>query len=222
MAKNLRVVNGRRFGRVIVPDGRDRRFAIRAQSSTRKARTWTDTSPVLDQGATSECVGHAWAHWLSNNPVKQFLRATGIYELAKYRDEWRGEQYDGTSVRAGASVLKSLGMISEYRWATTLDSLIYALLEEGPVVVGTDWYEGMSKPAKIRDRYELQIGGRNQGGHAWLISSIDTTVERFGMKQSWGLKWADDGRAFVSFQTMDRLLRAQGEACLAIEASPGA
>lgn len=200
------------FGRIVVPDDRDHRFSIEPRKTSRVSRFWEDEL-VLDQGSTSSCVGQAWSHWLSSPPIEQFLRPLGIYDVCKFFDEWEGEEYDGTSVRAGAKILKMLGLISEYRWATSIDALAYSVLEEGPVVVGTDWYEGMDNGGV------LKATGRILGGHAWLIDGVNTETKMFRMKNSWGKDWGDQGRALVPFDQMQILLSSNGEVCLGIESA---
>ena len=134
------------FGRHAAPDPRDRRFLFRPRATRRRRRWWDDSRWFGDQGTTSQCVGFAWAHWLSCSPVRNWLDPAGIYTLAQHLDEWQGNDYEGTSVRAGAKVLKRLGLVVEYRWATAVEAISAAVLECGPVVLGTQWYEGMSSP----------------------------------------------------------------------------
>lgn len=208
----------RKFGRIHQPDRRDLRFAIRKATSSRKRKTWKDGTPSLDQATTPKCVGFGFSHWLLNDPIRQYIDPAGIYQFAKTLDGMGGG--DGTSVRAGAQVLKALGFISEYRWAFDLDTLIYTLLEEGPVVVGTEWYSGMDAPTG--PNWRLTPTGRYRGGHAYLLNAVDTVAQTFGMKQSWGVRWGNSGRAVISFADMEKLLRADGEACLAVERRPSA
>mgnify|MGYP006891290300 CR=1 FL=1 len=71
---------------------------------------------------------------------------TFLYNEAQKIDQWPGEDYDGTSVRAGAAVLKSKGYISGYNWAWDVETVVNALLTLGPVVVGTWWTYDMFFP----------------------------------------------------------------------------
>ena len=61
-------------------------------------------------------------------------------------DEWPGEDYDGTSVRAFYKWLKVKGFITEYRWAFDCETVINHVLGIGPVQMGTIWDESMSNP----------------------------------------------------------------------------
>lgn len=136
------------FGRRAALDPRDRNFPLRALLGPRSARMyryWNDSGWWGDQGPLPQCVGYSLVHYLEDGPVSQRGQAPCIAPAIVYReaqlvDEWEGEDYDGTSVRAGAKVLKEHGFIASYHWAFTLDELVEALLETGPVVMGTNWY----------------------------------------------------------------------------------
>lgn len=203
------------YGRVHVPDSRDRKYRLRVGASQRTSRYWRDTAWTGNQGGNPSCVGYAWKAYLTAAPLSQLKRLdpNGLYDLCKYRDEWNGEDYEGTSVRAGADVLKTLGLIAEYRWATSLESVANAVLELGPVVVGSDWYAAMDEPEKG----VIHAEGDVVGGHAYLITGVDTVRRRLRVRNSWGLEWGDKGRAWLPFSDFRRLLKSDGEACLAVE-----
>lgn len=203
-----------RLGRLVSPDDRDRRFQIRRQRSPLVRRYWRDSAAWLNQGDTPSCVGHAWSHWALNAPIIQSIDPMGVYRLAQCVDEWPGEEYDGTSVRAGAKVMELLGFISEYRWAWTLPPMIDALLTQGPVVLGINWYAGMDEPD--RDGF-LHPTGELVGGHAILATGIDVERKKIRLKNSWGQEWGENGRAWLSFDDARRLISEDGEVCLAIE-----
>lgn len=86
-----------------------------------------------DQGSEGACVGFGCSRAMS---LLNRVRYDGfwLYREAQKSDEWPGEDYDGTSVRAGLEVLRTVGPmraraqlvsagdgISAYRWATTVD-----------------------------------------------------------------------------------------------------
>ena len=202
----------RKFGRGHSKDRRDHKLT--GGKSSRKYRYWIDHQHTLDQGNTAHCVGYAWSHWLIAAPVINYVNPDGLYYFAKYVDEWKGEDYDGTSVRAGAKVLHHLGQVSSYEFTTKLDVLIYTLLEEGPVVAGMNWYRGMMKTDHEGFIYP---DGEYLGGHAIVLTGINVTEGYIRGKNSWGLTYGIKGRFKLTFEAMQHLLKEEGEVCIARE-----
>jgi hypothetical protein len=203
-----------RWGREAASDPRDQRFLLKLTESNAQQKTWFDQNWEGDQGPTPQCVGYAWAHWLDAEPIRQFAKPDGIYSLAQFVDEWEGTDYEGTSVRAGAKVLQSLGFIGNYQWAFSVDQVVQAILQQGPVVVGTDWLQGMMKPDKSG---MIRAKGKSLGGHAYVLTGVDRGKGVFKMKQSWGVSWGIRGRAYLPIEDFAILLDREGEACLGVE-----
>lgn len=213
------MADSRGLGRLpSAPDDRDRLYPMRSLFGavppvlTRHHRT----GPVLDQGNTSQCVGYAFRQLLNTAPVMQQggPSATDIYREAQRIDEWPGEQYDGTSVRAGAKVLHAEGYLSAYHWATRAEDVRDYILTSGPVVVGTDWLTDMFTPDK--DGY-LPVSGSFVGGHAYVLCGYSTGRSAFRIINSWGKGFGQAGRAWIRFDDFARLLSSNGEACAAVE-----
>jgi C1A family cysteine protease len=212
------------LGRKHAPDSRDKAYILKAAAPQRgvTSRTWY-VRGVLDQGATSMCVAYSGAKYLETHPVKNKLNMSlpTLYRECQRIDEWPGEDYDGTSVRALFKVLKREGYVSEYRWAWDVDTIVNHLLSTGPVVVGTNFYMGMMDS----DRYDfLRPEGESVGGHAYLLIGVDTQKKCYDgskgalrMLNSWGPRWSTNGRALISLKDMQRLLDEDGEACVATE-----
>ena len=214
----------RKFGRGYSKDKRDRNYELRRRSTTRTFRYWNANGWWGDQGYTSQCVGYGWAHWLEDGPVTHpgpapIVKPLSIYREAKQVDEWPGEDYDGTSVRAGAKVLQARGFVGEYRWAFSIGAVVNCLLERGPLVVGTDWYEGMADPEE-RDGGFIRATGDIVGGHCYVLNGVNTKQDKLRVKNSWGRQWGNGGHAWLSFADFAKLLREDGEACLAVEQHP--
>jgi hypothetical protein len=218
------------LGRRFAEDQRDRGFLLaRPITMPSGSRWWYDRAYWGDQGDAPHCVGYAWAHLLEDAPVSRpgpvpFHEPGDIYFRAQLVDEWPGENYDGTSVRAGAKVCQELGYLSSYRWAFDLATVVDALLKHGPVVVGTNWYDSMfmtlrRKDAQGRYRQMLVItpGASVAGGHAYILNGVNTAARIVRVKNSWGRSWASEGRAAMSFDTLERLIGEQGEAALPSE-----
>jgi hypothetical protein len=214
------------LGRRYAPDLRDRQYLIpkkRAEASEVRRRLWYSKG-VMDQGATSQCVAYAGTKYLASGPILNPppMPPDDLYARCQRVDEWEGEDYDGTSVRALFKVLKGTGHVSEYRWAFDCETVVNHVLTTGPVVMGTTWHMDMFDP----DRWGyIQPKGGEAGGHAWLIigayrdrSNPDGTLGAVRMVNSWGENWGrQKGRAWITFRDLDTLIKDYGEACVAIE-----
>lgn len=218
----------RGFGRLHKPDDRDKSFHVREllagvkEEYPIKSRHWWANGWWGNQGKTSMCVAYSWIHWLEDGPVTHTPRVPGktlidpvdVYNHAQSVDEFPGNAYNGTSVRAGAKVMRELGYISSYWWAWDIETAINAILELGPIVVGTNWYSGMSD---LDEKGFMSTNGRNLGGHAYVINGVYVDGERFRIKNSWGRRWGKKGFAWMSFSVLEQLIREDGEICLAKE-----
>lgn len=212
--------NGRKLTRHYLPDERDHHYPLqlilkKTASKTTLIKLWDDNGWWGDQGDTPQCVGYAWAHWLddklSNRKYSHpIIPPEIIYEGAKKLDEWKGEDYDGTSVRGGVKYLKAKGKVAKYYWGSSLEALTIAVQTLGPVVVGTSWYDNMFYPNKLG---QISATGDLAGGHAYLINGVDPVAKKFRIKNSWGKDWGLGGHAWISFSDMSKLIRESGEIC---------
>jgi hypothetical protein len=208
------------LGRLHIPDERDADYpfsSVLASSPvpTNKTKYYRAT-PVLDQGYKPHCVAFAWKQLLQSSPYCQGrqLKEDFIYELCQERDRWPGEDYDGTSVRAGAKVLKSLGFIDTYLWAQTAEDVKAWVLATSPVVLGTIWYSEMFKPD---EKGFVKAAGGIAGGHAYLCIGYSHKRKAFRCINSWGAGWGDKGRFWITEPDLNKLLSESGEACTARE-----
>jgi hypothetical protein len=108
------------------------------------------------------------------------------------------------------------GFWDEYRWCFSIEQVISAVMLEGPVVVGTDWYSGMDSPDMTG---RLTPNGVVVGGHCWLIygyipsGAVNTLTGRkvpsdiFLMQNSWGYGWGLAGCAWITVEDFDVHLR---------------
>ena len=173
------------LGRLPAPDARDQKFLLpnlRAEAAPVNYRYW-DCYGVLDQKDTPQCVGYAVWNWLASGPVKNVPKFTPewLYHQAQHNDEWPGEDYDGTSGRGAFKVLKSLGYVSSYSWATAAEPVINWLLTKGPVCVGTNWYRDMFTPDR---KGFLEPAGPIEGGHEWLLIGANRATRCTGQSEA--------------------------------------
>lgn len=214
------------LGRILsTPDERDKRFLL--PKTTREAaeitsKYWLSKGRTLDQGATPQCVAYAAVRLLTTHPiVNKPVDPVDLYRQCQTLDEWPGESYDGTSVRALFKALKLRELVTEYRWARDAQSVLTHVLTRGPVVMGTTWTVDMFTP----DRWGyIWPVGRPVGGHAWLIiganrekANPDETRGAVRMINSWGPRWGANGRAWLSLKALQTLIDDYGEACTATE-----
>jgi hypothetical protein len=220
-----------------VEDERDAQFPMAAQVPQRSPRTfryWNSNRWWGDQGGTSTCVPYTCAHLVErpNNRTTPWRSAGGhIYDrnLRKHRfigqqplidldagykwmqqnDYWPGEDYDGTSVRAGLDYLRKQGLITSYHWSHDVSTIATAILERGPVAVGTIWTMDMF--VADSNGY-ITPTGEDAGGHAYLLDGVNIRHRFFRLKNSWGRNWAKQGHARISFDNMQTLLDNYGEA----------
>lgn len=204
----------------------------------RRRRMWRAHRQRLDQGTEGACVGFGWTAELQAEPkivggangrigrytAQQF--AGRLYREAQQVDDWPGEDYEGTSVLAGAKALQDQGFIEGFRWAFNIDDVIDAVIEVGPVVLGIPWFESMydTRPSGLVD-----VDGRLVGGHCITVIGYDPSLRlpkegwtrRFEVlrwRNSWGETYGFKGDGFIKAEDLDRLLwgRYGGEACIPV------
>ncbi len=218
------------LGRRAKEDTRDQGYQIKTllraaavPFATGHYKYWWANGWWGDQGAFPHCVAFAWVHWLEDAPITHAPRAPGaptpfntdvIYRDAQRVDEWPGEGYAGTSVRAGAKVLRSLGLISAFHWAFDLDTTVDAIMELGPVVIGCNWYRDMFNPGS--DGF-LKVSGPSVGGHAFVLNGANLAKGFVRMKNSWGRNWGKNGYSKIHMEDLEKLIKRQGEVCIATE-----
>lgn len=203
------------FGRLLSVDGRDRLHLMPPLTVTRTQMFWI-TGPVLDQGSFPHCVGYAWKQFLQTTPRRTLVgpHAAQLYNEAQLVDEWPGEDYDGTSVRAGAKVLHARQYLSEYVWGYDTNTIKDFVLMRGPVVLGTIWTTGMMSPDSNGWVYPQ---GNVVGGHAYTACGYSTIRHAFRCINSWSRSWGQHGKFWLHENELSYLLSNGGEACSAIE-----
>jgi hypothetical protein len=203
------------LGRRVEFDERSRAFAIAPLLAAKPPRSYTWGCHVrLDQGDVGACVGFAWAAELAARPVitPGMTNASGLlfYRGAQAIDGFDDAQ-EGTSVLAGAKVVRTAGHIPQFRWGFGLGDTILAIGRGGPGVFGLNWYRGMSYPD---ENGVIHPTGPLDGGHAILGVGVSLTRQLVRLHNSWGASWGRGGDCYISFDDLDRLLHEDGEFCV--------
>jgi hypothetical protein len=184
--------------------------------------------PRYHQRNEGACVGFGWS-WVSSINNRRLYDARWLYKEAQRIDEWPGENYSGTSVRAGGEVLRTIGHrhiwhgisrdpdssdgISEYRWAQTVDEMRTAVTYGNAIVLGINWYTNFDQPEKVSSRNWIGRGdlGSIRGGHAICCYGASDRLQAFRLVNSWG---SDYPLVWIPYETMRRMLDENGEAAL--------
>lgn len=179
-----------------------------------------DLPECLDQGQQGACVGFGWTHELLAQPVRVVgVDPFAVYNRAKQLDDQPGEDYEGTSVLAGAKVIQELGHMTEYRWALSIEDVLATLAVHGPVVIGVDWYAGMED---VDAQGYIHPTGDVMGGHCTCLRGVvrDSNDPRGWAavgRNSWGRSWGIDGGDFrIGATDLDKLRATNGEFCVPV------
>jgi hypothetical protein len=210
----------RTLGRIVNHDPRSRAYAVVVDARPLRSVTWKRFGPCLDQGAVGACTGFSFFAMLSCLPFWKpmgtrapYSVADGIamYSAATRADGIRGVYPPDDTGSSGLGVCKAahkLGLIKSYRHAFGIQAALRALLD-GPVITGTNWYEGFDAPRG--PDAELVIAGAVRGGHEWMVRAVDLPGRRLFGDSSWGPSFGRLGGFSMSFDTWERLLREQGD-----------
>lgn len=187
---------------------------------------WTGGT-VLDQGQEGSCVGHGTVGEYLASPVRGVLPkgrdramtghelAVDVYNRARQLDEWPGEDYEGTSVRAGCLVGRERGWWTSFAWALNVNDVRRAL-DLGPVIVGVEWREGMYD---TDEDGMVTVSGDVVGGHCLVVTGYSPSYgrhgRRFRWRNSWGLTYGRGGNGYITPDDLQRVcFDAQGEAAV--------
>lgn len=214
-------------------DPRSLDYPIRAALPTAiedKPKQWK-AGVVLDQGQEGSCVGHGWTASLLASPkpfkttaIAGHEYAVNLYDQAKREDDEPGEDYEGTSVLAGAKVVQERGFIQKYHWAFSVEDVRDAVISSGPVTIGINWYESMyeTRPSGL-----VEVSGPLVGGHCLTITGYHPSMrikgedwnaryKVFRWRNSWGESYGLKGDGLIRYEDLRDLLAHNGEACIPV------
>jgi hypothetical protein len=190
----------------------------------------------------SSCVGHSGCY-IGSHTEGGLLDAKWLWERAKARDgipETNPGDNNGTTLRAGYEVRRREGLrrvvwdarqgryvsqepdpalrLASYWWATTVEGIRAAVAAGFIVQLGINWYRGDSRPIeKAGASWVNPNRGPLEGGHAIVVRRSSDRLEAFGLAQTWGLGYGDNGYVLIPMREVERRLAEDGEAGVIVD-----
>jgi hypothetical protein len=205
------------FGRHVDHDPRSRAFAVEEKAGQSiKSVEWQRMVGPFNQGRLGSCTGNAITGLLMTVPfyvpgrMLDEATAVALYERATHIDPYRGFYPPTDTGSSGLAVCKAArmaGFISGYRHGFSVHHLKVAL-QDGPVIVGTEWTEGMFTPDADG---VIAPTGAVAGGHEYEVLAWNEDTRFFKMVNSWGAWGPLGGYALISEENMGKLLAAKGD-----------
>jgi KAP family P-loop domain len=193
-------------------------YAVR--SSGRRERWWFSDGIWLNQGQTGDVVGFAWTHWLADRGLEvpgTELGADFATQLQREAQALGGGQVGpeyGARVEVAAQILVTRGLVEECYSFESVDAIVGAVLERGPVVAAFGWRQGMFTPVDADGWSVCRFDPDESvaGGHCVLLNGvaldlvIDGVTGFVRLKNTWGRDWADDGQALISIADLSAVI----------------
>lgn len=183
-----------------------------------------EISPVRNQGKEGACTGFALSSAVTLLNRQRHARLAAplvppmasprmLYEMAKLNDQWPGEDYEGSSIRAAlkgffnngacsedlapyvegekawhlskdhSEDARKLGLGAYFRLRPQIIDYHAALNETGVIYVSAMVHRGWQNP----DKGDIVPSNLTEGGHAFIIVGYDEAG--FLIQNSWGEKW---------------------------------
>lgn len=213
------VVDRPRLGRHVNHDEASKAYPAQLASNILDVRH-TRVSPILDQGNLGSCTGNAIVGCVGTEPRrKQAVElnedlAVTAYALATQLDPYAGTYPPDDTGSDGISVCKAavkLGLITGYDHCFGLEQALLALSLR-PVIIGIPWYDSMFEPDD-QHWVEIKPGAQVAGGHEICLDTLRPIGPHpyVSFANSWGTGWGNNGRARMSWATLDRLLSEDGD-----------
>ncbi len=147
----------------------------------------------FNQGSVPSCVGWGTSRAMA---LMNRLRYDGtiLYREAQKVDDWPGEDYGGTSVRAGCDIARTVGLwrsrggritgpcgedgIAANRWAANIEEIATCLspADDGAVILNRGWVEMLNSWGTFYPHYtRIPLGALNRlvfgdGGEAAIVT----------------------------------------------------
>lgn len=219
-----------RLGRHKAHDSRSLRYRAPAKAPrSLKSVRHQIKIPILDQGQVGACTGFTGCaaiatqhYWAASEPIltktEPSAFAFRLYSEATKIDPWPGtwEPDDtGSNGLSIAKVLRTMGLVSGYQHATSLEAALTALADR-PVMIGSGWRTQMFDPDS---KGRVNIGGNVEGGHEYLLDELDVSNQRVWIRNSWSEYWGIKGRAWLTWEDLRTLLMDDGDCVVLVPAT---
>jgi hypothetical protein len=221
------------LGRIQLHDEQSRAYRLRGRPQRGLHVRHAMNAPHTDQFYTSGCVGFSGTNLLNCTAAVRSRRKFNTvhvvdkgghtylgnndglhnYSEATKRDPfpWTYPPTDeGSSAIGLMKYWKQVGVISGYRWTFDFDSFL-AVLQQQPVLVGTNWYDDMMYTGHNGLIHSTASGEGN--GHEYLATEIHYGPQLLGFEQSWGENppgFGREGRFWMTFDLAEELIINQG------------
>lgn len=224
------LVEGKRLGRHVRHDPRSLNYLYPAHEVSTLASVRHERHvPVLDQGNLGSCTGNAAEGCIGTGAFlaavsdtnaakptadadKDENQAVALYSAATKLDDYRGTYPPTDTGSDGLSVAKAAqaaGLISGYTHCTDLDSALKALSQQ-PVITGVNWYSSFDEP-DADGLVKITADAYVRGGHEFVLDELDVERQLVGATNSWGTGFGVNGRFYLSWSDLGRLLSEQGD-----------
>jgi hypothetical protein len=209
---------------------------------------------LLDQGSEGACTGYGLAclinylYWTRDWRQQLLLGVTDVtqviesfaasqtesvspsmlYRLARFYDEWPGEDYSGSSCRGALKGWHRHGVCSSSIWPTgksgpvsdwrtdaanrvigsyyrvdrlSISDMQSAIFETGAIYVGAKVHKGWRSVPRNSTRLEkaiIKFDSAQIGGHAFAM--VGYTQNGFIIQNSWGPEWGFEGFGIMTYE----------------------
>jgi len=177
---------------------------------------------VLDQLQLGSCTGNATVGCLGTAPFYDTVKNNGmvfdeklavkVYSLGTQLDSVSGTYPPTDTGSTGIGVAKAamqMGLISGYTHTFSFDDTLKALSTQ-PVIIGVNWYNGFFEP-DADGIISIAANDTIAGGHEFVLDEIDVERQLVGATNSWGESWGLNGRFYIPFALLKRLLNEDGD-----------
>ena len=235
-------VHGKRLGRHVHHDPKSREYdAVELIDRGVKLVTTMHNRevPIFDQNkwedpqthqvrALGSCTGNACLGHLGIDPFYANEKgvtfdentAVDLYSLATQVDGLGGGQFPpndrGSSTLGVLKAAQQKKWIKSYHWSFDFMTLLQVLVQVGPVIVGVNWYDSFDNPTGSGN-VGISPNASIRGGHEFVLFGVDVEKQEIACDNSWGTDWGDQGRFYLSWHDMQRLLAEEGEAGIGVQ-----